>query len=172
MRVIFYHGLEGTPLGDKPTALRQIFTQLEAPDYQGLDTAERIRLASEDITSHNEPVYLIGSSLGGLMAAVLADKHPDLVMGYLLCAPALHRPEAQGILKVPASATMILGTDDSTEHLLEAARTFAKEFDMTTLTVKDGHRLAHSVGWIKALAQEGYDAAFCNYGSGELAKVG
>lgn len=173
MRVIFYHGLEGTPQGDKPTALRKTFPQLEAPDFQDVDPVERLRRASADIVARNEPVFLIGSSLGGVTAAIMADRHPDLVKGYLLCAPAMHfnfnYPTTNhtygtmlwtrhGITHVPKVSLILLGSQD-TIHLNAEALAFAEFFKIRVAEVQDGHRLADNVDVIVALAKGGYDAA-------------
>jgi len=158
MRVIFYHGLEGTPLGSKPTALREILPQLEAPDFQGMKLEDRVRLASEDIAAGGKPVYLIGSSLGGLMAAIMADRHPDLVKGYLLCAPALHWHAATELTEAPKITDMILGKNDS-KTLNLASSQFAAKFGIPVMMVDDGHRLENSITMIKVLAQAGYTLA-------------
>lgn len=159
MRVIFYHGLEGSPNGDKPTALRKIFPTLESPDFQGVDPTERVRLASEDLEAHGEPAYLIGSSLGGMMAAIMANRHPNLVKGYLLCVPAMHwSGHTKGITKVPAVAQMLLAKNDSTA-LNDAALAFATQHGIPTRTVDDGHRLVGHVDLIVALAEIDYLAA-------------
>ena len=92
--LVFAHGLEGSPMGHKIQSLRSAGFALLAPDCRHMCLADRITLL-EEVTAElaaKRPV-LIGSSYGGLVAAVIAARHPERFRGLLLCAPALHLTE-------------------------------------------------------------------------------
>ncbi len=57
------------------------------------------------------PVSLVGSSMGGLVAAIFADRHPELVNKLVLIDPAGMMPEPtypQSLLMVPIVGELIL----------------------------------------------------------------
>lgn len=157
MRVIFYHGLESNPNGSKPTALREAFPQLEAPDFQGMEYEDRFAKAEAELMS-GEPAVLIGSSLGGLMAAELADKHPEMVKGYLLLAPAILRQRGP-IAHAPDASMMILGDGDEIEGLNDAALEFSRDVGVNVLMVNDSHRLKGHLPLVVAMAKAIYNNA-------------
>jgi pimeloyl-ACP methyl ester carboxylesterase len=133
-----------------------VFPHLEAPDFHDMPFDDRVAMVDTMLTEEpDEPVFLIGSSLGGLMAMHLANQHPKTVKGYVLLAPA---PNDTGIPieHVPAITHMILGTEDEIEGLNTAAVGFAKEFGIPTTLVHDGHRMEHSIPEIVATAEETY----------------
>ncbi len=161
MRLIFYHGWDGHSDGDKPTALRRQFSQLESPDLRGMSVDERMRFAANDIADKNEPCYLIGSSFGGAMAAVMASYQSNLVHGYLLCAPAFHMIEGDWEHEVdeyavtPQHAQILLAAGDSSE-LNQNARKFATRFNIPVTTVIGGHRMERHTELIVRMALEGW----------------
>lgn len=157
MRVIFYHGLESTPNGSKPHALREVFPDLEVPDFTGMSYSERYAKAKADLIA-GEPALLIGSSLGGLLAVELADNYPDKVKGYLLLAPALHML-TNYVSNIPTVAMMVLGRNDEIDGLNTAATTFANKNDLNCLVVEDGHRLSNSVPLMLSMAKACHKAA-------------
>ena len=73
--------------GIQPTFLRSFYPDLIAPDFPG-DVWERMARL-EEILGDTAGWTLIGSSLGGLMAAVFACQHPAQVDKLVLLAPAL-----------------------------------------------------------------------------------
>jgi pimeloyl-ACP methyl ester carboxylesterase len=86
-RVLFAHGLEGSPRGTKARYLATLGAPLRVPDMRGLPLAARVEILERVIAAGN--VLLVGSSYGGLAAALVAQRHPDLLVGLVLCAPAL-----------------------------------------------------------------------------------
>ena len=84
---LFIHGLAGSSQGFKPTFLRSFYPDLVAPDFPG-DGWERMARLNK-ILGDAAGWTLIGSSLGGLMAAVFACQHPAQVDKLVLLAPAL-----------------------------------------------------------------------------------
>lgn len=81
----FFHGLESNPNGFKATRLRQQYPHMIAP-----------ALPKNPWQRHNiltpliQPgAVIIGSSLGGLSALMMAAAHPSRVKGMVLLAPAV-----------------------------------------------------------------------------------
>lgn len=84
--LIFLHGLESGPGGLKARALKARFPQLEVPAL-GPDPWSRHAFLMPRIPQHS---VLVGSSLGGLSALMLArDLPPAHLAGMLLIAPAV-----------------------------------------------------------------------------------
>lgn len=86
-RLLFIHGLMGTSQGYKATLLRRLYPEMVIPDFPG-DFWERMAKLRE-VVGDTTGWTMIGSSLGGLMAAVFACQHPGQVAKLVLLAPAL-----------------------------------------------------------------------------------
>ncbi len=86
-RLLFIHGLEGSGQGFKAQYLRRLFPDLLAPDFTGdfWQRMAKLREVVGDMTGWT----MIGSSMGGLMAAAFACAHPQQVDRLVLLAPAL-----------------------------------------------------------------------------------
>lgn len=109
--VVFAHGLEGRPDGYKARFLREAGFEVSAPDGRGQLLAARIRGLRAEVGAWPGAV-LVGSSYGGLAAAVVAEELADGLAGLVLLAPALivreppvERPEA---LLIPASLPTVV----------------------------------------------------------------
>ena len=91
--MMFLHGLEGTSQGVKANLLRGLFPEILIPDFSG-DLETRMT-ALEKILGAQRGWILIGSSFGGLMAALFACQHPEQVHRLILLAlkPADPPPE-------------------------------------------------------------------------------
>ena len=143
MKVLFFHGLESGPHGSKYRALKERFPGIVSPDFRGMrEVGERIAHAIAE-TEGEEDLLIIGSSFGGLIAGLLAHRHPERVAGYILCAPALHWDDAAEITKTPDHAALIHGVGDEVVPV-EASRVFARAHGHLLLEVEDGHRLAET----------------------------
>ncbi|MCX7635643.1 MAG: alpha/beta fold hydrolase [Syntrophales bacterium] len=88
---VFIHGLESTSRGTKGVFFRERYPQMIIEDYRG-DFAERMAKLEHDLRERDDLV-IVGSSYGGLMAAVFACRHPERMQRLILLAPALHVPE-------------------------------------------------------------------------------
>lgn len=90
-RLILIHGLEGSSQGDKAVLLRSRFPRMLTPDFQGsLDE----RMSQLKYQLGEKAIWtIIGSSLGGLMAALFACDHSAQVRKMILLAPALFLAE-------------------------------------------------------------------------------
>jgi pimeloyl-ACP methyl ester carboxylesterase len=99
MRLIYLHGFASGPSSGKAQWFRQRFAEhgidLEIPqlvegDFENLTISGQLRVI--EITAKGEPVSLIGSSMGGYLAALYASRHPE-VQKLVLMAPAFHFPQ-------------------------------------------------------------------------------
>jgi predicted esterase len=142
-RIVFIHGSSGDKSQTyKARLLSRLFPGMLTPDFDG-DLSERmkqLRALLKDIPGWT----LIGSSLGGLMAALFATKAPGQVRKLVLLAPALTLPEFAGRVPDPISVPTIVvhGTRDEI-LLLDEVRTVAvKVFsNLAYIVVDDDHRL-------------------------------
>jgi pimeloyl-ACP methyl ester carboxylesterase len=86
-RLLFIHGKDGSSLGFKVQYLRRFYPDLLAPDFPGDFWQRMARL--EQVIGDTAGWTMVGSSMGGLMAAVYACQHPGQVAKLVLLAPAL-----------------------------------------------------------------------------------
>ena len=92
----YLHGLASGPNSTKVQYLRDRWQEtafqvpdLNAGDFQGLTLSRQIRQVAELFPAASAPVAIIGSSLGGLTAAWLAQQYPQ-VERLVLFAPAFN----------------------------------------------------------------------------------
>lgn len=90
MRIIFAHGLEGSPQGRKAVALAEAGLAPLVPDCRGLLLADRVSRIEDQLQPGD---VLVGSSYGGLAVALVAARRSARVAGLVLLAPALELPE-------------------------------------------------------------------------------
>ena len=110
---IFLHGLESSSKGAKATFLRDLYPDMEIPDFKGVLSERMVSLRA--ILAGQKNIILIGSSFGGLMATIFAMEHADAVDRIVLLAPALNFPEFSRytIQRIDIPTRMIIGRDDS-----------------------------------------------------------
>ena len=107
-RLIFLHGLDSNSQTYKATLLRAIYLDLIVPDFVGtLDN--RMRQLQPILADHTNWT-LIGSSYGGLMAALFATEHPMQVRKLVLLAPALFLTEFANHLHHLSMSRRLLST--------------------------------------------------------------
>ncbi|MDX2255485.1 MAG: YqiA/YcfP family alpha/beta fold hydrolase [Pseudanabaenaceae cyanobacterium bins.39] len=96
MKYLYLHGFASSPRSYKAQYMRQKFQEigleLDVPDLNLADFATvtlsaQLEFLSQNYLSQNEPVTIIGSSLGGFLAVLLAAQQ-DLVTKLVLFAPA------------------------------------------------------------------------------------
>ncbi|MCX6036102.1 MAG: alpha/beta hydrolase [Chloroflexi bacterium] len=157
-RIVFIHGSGGDKSQTyKACILRGLFPGMLTPDFDG-ELPERMTQLRA-ILGNETDWTLIGSSLGGLMAALFATKHPGQVRKLVLLAPALTFPEFA--VFPPASidipTVIIQGTQDELIPLRVARELAEKTFThLTYLVVDDNHRLhktSETLDW-KSLLEE------------------
>lgn len=142
MKILFLHGLESGPHGSKYQALKETFGEVLAPDCTGVkDERKRLDIIQREIGREGGSFLVVGSSMGGLMALLLQQENPEQVTGLVLCAPAIHRPAAEGLDLDNLPPTVVIhGTQDNVVPL-EASLPFGKRL----IKVNDDHRLSKSM---------------------------
>ena len=154
-KVFFFHGLESSPHGSKYQTMSKTY-DVTSPDFQGLELEERVAKAEAE-TAGLEDIIVVGSSFGGLVAALLYDRHPERFRTYILLAPAIYDERSSGISKAPDDGVIIHGTHDDIVPI-EPVRAFAAKHHLRFIEVDDEHRLAasHAV-LMEALARANAD---------------
>lgn len=98
MRYIYLHGFASRPASRKATYFRERFSEkgivldvpaLDGGNFEGLTITGQLAIIRQ--YAAGEPCVLIGSSLGGYLAAVYAARHPE-VERIVLMAPAFCFP--------------------------------------------------------------------------------
>ena len=150
--LFFFHGLESTPFGSKFVELQKHFPQVQAPDFQGMDIEARLTKA-EEVTRGLTNISVVGSSMGGLLAALLFERYPERFKGYLLIVPALHLVRAKEIKQVPSIAIILHGTLDDVVPL-SSSLDFGRKFGVPVVQTEDGHRMHNSFEEMVSLTQQ------------------
>lgn len=140
--IYFFHGLESAPVGTKSTRLDEEF-DVVAPDFQEMDIWERLEKA-EEITEGLDDLVVVGSSYGGLLAALLYSRHPNRFGGYVLMAPAFDLDAAGQVERMPDNAVVIHGVDDEVVSG-EAVDEMCRAHGLEVTQVDDNHRLHDSL---------------------------
>ena len=95
--IVYLHGFASGPQSHKARLFREALTDrgvtpvvpaLDEGDFAGLTLSRQLALL-ERICAGTRPLALIGSSLGGYLAALHAARHPSAVDALVLMAPAL-----------------------------------------------------------------------------------
>ncbi len=145
MQVVFLHGLETGPYGTKYHALRGVVPDLLAPDCEGIfDIDERLAVIERELAGKNE-LLLVGSSFGGLAAVLFASRHPERVIGCVLCAPAVEHLDIGTLRHLPVETVILHGRQDDVVPLAASEALAARFATARLLVVEDGHRLASSL---------------------------
>jgi dienelactone hydrolase len=139
---VFIHGLESSSLGTKGSYFRKRYPEMVIGDYSGtLD--ERMSKLSEELADTSN-LIIVGSSFGGLMAAIYACENRDRVRALVLLAPALTYTDFDGYCTVPLQlpVTLYQGSEDTVvlpEPTRQVAMTLFQNLDYRL--VKDEHTL-------------------------------
>jgi pimeloyl-ACP methyl ester carboxylesterase len=153
---VFIHGLESSGQGTKGIFFGERFPDMIIEDYTGSFSERMDKL--EGLLAGKDSLILVGSSYGGLMAAVYAGRHEDRVKKLLLLAPALHLSTSQPYLlkKLQVPATIYHGRQDDIVPL-EELRAIADQVFMNLdfNVVEDDHVLHKTfpiLAWDKLLS--------------------
>jgi predicted peptidase len=142
MKILFLHGLESGPHGSKYQALTWMFGDVLAPDCTGVkDESQRLSIIQQALEAEKEPVIVVGSSMGGLMALLLHQASPDKVAGMVLCAPAIHRPAANNLDIEKLPPTIVIHGKADTVVPFDCSLIFEKRL----IAVDYDHRLSNSM---------------------------
>ena len=150
--IVFIHGSGGDKSQTyKAKLLRGLFPGMVTPDFDGPISTRMTQLRT--ILGKENGWMLIGSSLGGLMAALFAYKSPRQVQKLILLAPAV---SLMAFKKIPPGSIdiptiIVQGTQDELIRLPEARELAEKVFThLTYMVVEDDHRLhktAEKLDW-------------------------
>ncbi|MDC0526951.1 alpha/beta fold hydrolase [Euryarchaeota archaeon] len=157
--LVWAHGLWGSPNGSKITAIRKSGIKVIAPDFNEMELIDRVELIEETIEAGG--FVLAGSSWGGLVCALAAQRKPDKVKGLLLLAPALHFPEPPNDnpknLRAPDDRPVVIIhsiTDDIVP--ISASKDYLKRSkdNVKLIEVEDSHVLENSIELIISEAKK------------------
>ncbi len=141
-RIIYLHGLESNSQTHKAALVRAIYPDLVVPDFTGsLD--ERMQKLCPILGSASNWT-LIGSSYGGLMAALFSTRFPAQVRKQILLAPALMLPEFAEHLPTSINVpTIIIHGRRDTIVPLDVIKPLAEKVfrQLNYRLVNDDHRL-------------------------------
>ncbi|HUT78406.1 MAG TPA: alpha/beta fold hydrolase [Polyangia bacterium] len=173
-RLVFAHGLEGSPEGTKATYLRETLGAI-APWLGESILDDQVRILAETV-GNDGPAVVIGSSLGGLAALGLACRRPELVRRLILLAPAVGtahliaaHPEVEArrpglaaevarfselTIPEPVPAHIVLGIHDELIRLEDVLALHVRSPSARLSLVHDDHALGRSRALILSLARE------------------
>lgn len=147
--VVFSHGQDGTPWGDKIVAMAKVARErglaVESIDYQGMaDPAARVAKLLAACRQMPGPFVLVGSSLGGHLAAAASSQVPT--RGLFLLAPAFYMPGYEQYTPVPAQCpiSIVHGWNDTIVPPQNSIR-WAGQYKATLQLIDSDHRLTDSI---------------------------
>ena len=149
--VCFSHGKESGPWGTKINALAERARlrgwQVESLDYQGMDDPDaRVARLEEWCVATPEPFVLVGSSMGGHVAAAAATGKGNAAQGLFLLAPAFYvTGYEQHTPPTPeCPVTIVHGWNDDVISWRNSA-CFAEPCGARLVLLNDGHRLGEKL---------------------------
>jgi len=156
---VFIHGLESSGQGTKGKFFRERYPDMIVEDFFGPFSQRMEKL--EGLLENRNNLILVGSSYGGLMAAVYACLHKERVEKLVLLAPAInlepYEPYRNKILHMPI--TIIHGLQDNVVPLADVREIAQRAFaDLDFQTVDDDHPLSAtfpSLDWDTFLRLQG-----------------
>ncbi len=153
--VVFSHGKESGPWGAKITAMaaavRGLHCAVESVDYRGMDDpAQRVEKLLAVGRELKGPIALVGSSMGGHVAAAAASRLEAAAL--FLLAPALYMPgyEKYTPQDVAMPTAIVQGWRDAIVPPDNVIR-WAREHRATLHILDSDHRLEDQIGTICTL---------------------
>ncbi|MFH1079936.1 MAG: alpha/beta fold hydrolase [Pseudomonadota bacterium] len=142
---VFIHGLESTSHGTKGEFFRNNFPDMLLEDFIG--PLEQRMAKLNRLLEGKADLVLVGSSYGGLMAAIYACRNPGTVRKLILLAPALELVDFQPYLthRVEIPTVLYHGRLDDVV-LPEAVQIIARKIfsNLDYHAVDDDHSLHHT----------------------------
>lgn len=161
MKKIFLHGLDSSGKGTKGSYFAKNFPEMIIPDFSGgLET--RLQILEQILSkscAKDEPVLLVGSSFGGLMAACFALRYPQRTAKLILMAPALnfpgfHVPKE----KISVPTYLLIGSRDTVTPAGRVLPLAKKSFASLEINLVDEDHLLHTtfptLDWRRLLAED------------------
>jgi pimeloyl-ACP methyl ester carboxylesterase len=139
---IFIHGLESSNQGTKAIYFRERFSDMLIPHFTG-SLSERMNSLNKVLMGKRD-IALVGSSFGGLMAALFAMAEESRVNRLILLAPALNLIESSGFKRREISAPVWIyhGEQDDVIPIHAVEEAANKYFlSLTFNMVEDDHFL-------------------------------
>jgi pimeloyl-ACP methyl ester carboxylesterase len=156
--VVFSHGKESGPWGSKITAMAAVVRDLdmgvESVDYRGIDDparrVEKLITVCRDLPG---PIVLVGSSMGGHVAAAAAGSVPAAAV--FLLAPAFYMQgwEQYTPQDVAVATAIVHGWHDDIVPVDNSIR-WAREHRATLHLLDSDHRLEDQIGVICQLLRD------------------
>ncbi|MEO7205332.1 MAG: alpha/beta fold hydrolase [Steroidobacteraceae bacterium] len=150
--VVFSHGKESGPWGAKITAMAAVIRDLklgaESVDYRGIDDpAQRVEKLLAVCRELEGPIVLVGSSMGGHVAAAAASRLKAAAL--FLLAPAFYMPgfEKYTPQDVAVPTAIVHGWHDDVVPVDNVMR-WAREHRATLHVLNSDHRLEDQIGAI------------------------
>ena len=153
---VFIHGLEGSSQGTKGLFLRDRFPDMIIEDFHG--TFEQRMNKLSRILPAKTSLIMVGSSYGGLMAAVFAFNNQQRIKRLILLAPALVLHEFEPYLHKRINTPVVIyhGKGDNVVPLAPVHVIARRVFENLAFNmVNDDHFLSKtfkSIDWGKLLA--------------------
>ncbi len=143
-RRIFLHGLDSSGQGTKGRWFGERYPDMERPDFTG--SLDERMLQCEGLWDDRQSYILVGSSFGGLMAALFAREHPEACRRLILLAPAFnfeaYTPPPQ---QLPVETFLFIGRYDTVTPPEIVVPLAEKSFaNISTHLVADDHMLQKS----------------------------
>jgi pimeloyl-ACP methyl ester carboxylesterase len=144
VKILFSHGKESGPWGSKikhlATISEELGCQVTSLDYTNVpDPQARVAMLLEALHKESNEVILVGSSMGGYVSLVAAEKRP--VKGVFLMAPALYIDGyPQQSHKVSCPVDIVHGWKDEIIPY-QNALTFAEQQACNLHLIDGDHRL-------------------------------
>ena len=156
MKVIFSHGKESGPYGQKIVQMSQVALtkglQVQSVDYLGITEPEaRVEKLVEVLSVTNGPCLLVGSSMGAYVSLVASQTVP--VAGLFLLAPAVGLPGyamQSGFQLEGVPIAICHGWSDKVVPVSNVIA-FAKEHRAALRVLDSDHRLISAMPDIKVL---------------------
>jgi pimeloyl-ACP methyl ester carboxylesterase len=150
--VVFSHGKESGPWGAKITAMaaavRDLDLGVESVDYRGMeDPAQRVEKLLAVARELQGPIALVGSSMGGHVAAAAASRLHAAAL--FLLAPAFYMPgfEKYTPQDVTVPTAIVHGWHDAVVPVDNSIR-WAREHRAALHILDSDHRLEDQIGVI------------------------
>lgn len=149
--IVFCHGQDGEPWGAKILAMaavaRQHGLQVESVDQRGLEPAARVQRVLEFCRGLPGELLLVGSSMGGHVAAAVSTQLP--ASGMFLLAPAFYMPGYEQHTPQPPSCPIMIvqGWNDTTVPPDNVIR-WARQAKAALHLIDSDHRLTANIAEI------------------------
>ena len=153
---IFIHGLESSNKGTKSVFFKERFPDMIIPYFTG-DLQERMGKLDE-ILEDKSGIRLVGSSVGGLMAAIFAMENEPRVDKLILLAPAINLMESTQYQekKIAVPVWIFHGKNDDVIPLKDVETAAKRMFMNLSFHTEDDDHFLHktfkSIDWDKLLS--------------------